>query len=80
MNANGHPDDKDIFLIQTGCRALRKAKDNLTAAGLSFEDTPLSRDLRLLMKHMLQVERDANRLRSRVEVSDAPQMELVPDE
>ena len=79
MNANGQPDDKDLFLIQTGCLALQKASGHLTAAGLSFEDTPLSRELHSLMRQFLAVERAATRLRKNVEVSQAPQMELMDD-
>lgn len=80
MNAEGHPDDKDLFLFRTGCVSLRKAGDHITAAGLCFDQTPLDRELRKLMKEFLKVEREANRLRKNVEISQADQLELVEDD
>lgn len=80
MNAQGHPDDKDLFMFQSGCRALEKARNHLTAAGLAFEETPVGHDLRDCMRKLLGVEKHANRLRQNVEVSTASQLELVEDE
>ena len=79
MKANGQPDDRDLFLFQTGCRCLEKAGGHLTAAGMAFKDTPLSRDLHNLMRLFLAVERAANRLRANVELAQAVQLELVDD-
>ena len=80
MNAQGQPDEKDLFLFQTGCRQLEKCRNNLTAAGLAFEGTPVASPLRLLMRDLLKAEKEATTLRKGVEVATAAQLELVTDD